>query len=189
MAFDERVYRVELCKSTAYHEAGHAVAAVALGVEVLGMHLYVLPNRPTAEDRIQRSAQVQISGLQSIVPDDQITIDVAGQVAEMIAGHRKRLSWRPNKKRLAELASARNQRERVELMSDGDRVRDNPGAKKAVRRAETILRENWPAVEVVAKALLDGVGARGHQSFTGDQILTMIRTAGCLQQPEAKARN
>lgn len=111
-------------ETRAYHVAGHAVVAAMLGAEVPPA---VLDTDPAA----------QLYDLVDPPPTDP-AINAAGQVAEVIAGVRKKVNWRyriPEAARMAALTPALQ--------------------KRAEWRAETFLRRRWRVVEAIARELLD----------------------------------
>lgn len=165
---DRRRFRhhVALLESTAYHEAGHAVAGLALGAPVEGMHVVYW------EDDREIAGQVQVINLgwerEEIV---DLTIDAAGEVAEKIAGFRKRYSFRgrPSNGRRA----------------DGERLHDSELRHEAIRRAEQILTDRWHEVEALAETLLEMVGQCGVANIGGRESIQVAMESG-RKRPEER---
>lgn len=77
----------ELIRATAIHEAGHAVVALALGVEVLGAELYQDEIKKSLNPNRDMSKRITVGGTwikkSTSSPCQHAIIDRAGMIAEL----------------------------------------------------------------------------------------------------------
>jgi hypothetical protein len=80
-----KVFLTQILAPVAIHEAGHAVVAECLGWPIAGSVQLEL-----REDVLRGTVEI------GDAPSERVYLAqiVAGQVAEKIAGHRKRISWK-----------------------------------------------------------------------------------------------
>lgn len=128
----------------AYHEAGHAVAAIALGTPVKRASLDRVTTwvRPGCE-RAQRNEAI---------------IALAGPLAED----------RYQSYSLNEQAALSGSVWRTDLDNALRRLRPADSLGLAVREARGLVRQNWTSIEVLAAALLD------RKALTGDEINAVL---------------
>lgn len=155
----------------AHHEAGHAVVAVSLGydVELLSLRAKRTESRMSGGRCITDSATGRTFCDSTSCQDqasrliDAVTVKVAGPVAERIAsGSTNRLGASSDYQGAAEL---------MYRLVDDDLQEGLVLLDSAIRRAETILRQDWPAVVGLADALLD------HRELNRDQVRQIIAEA------------
>lgn len=110
---------------SATHEAGHAVAAVVLGVTPQSVTLNIRGGATRLGDEVYALPEA-----------DYLTVVVAGTTAARMAGHR--------------MASFEHHDD-----GDGDLIADYPDRKvaRAIRRATALLKRHEPAVVAVAEQL------------------------------------
>ena len=134
---------------TAYHEAGHVVVAMALGLPVERVTI-----RPT--ETLRGSVRLDLPDYDApgpiLTPEQRVTIGIAelafslgGPIAEAIAfGAEDTGSWRDH----AEADAA------VDRTCDVAGVLSRQWRSWASARVESYLRQNWPLVERLVVALL-----------------------------------
>lgn len=158
--------------TTAYHEAGHAVAAMLLGIKTV--HVTIRPDHAAGSlghhrsgrmvwkrrlaDGGEQSAQIRARG------ENHTIYCLAGSVAENI--FRKKAGMRKNH------AGARadwNEVADIAVGLFGDLATANAFVRFAQLRAEGLMFQWWSNVEAVAKALLE------QETLTGDQVRSVIQ--------------
>jgi len=127
-------------RSTAYHEASHAVAAFERGLSVVYLSI-----RPHEDDAGRTAFDTQSEGFQRLAPFDCAIIKVAGEIgARMYAGEtRPVFNW------LSEGGDAEDAIAFIARVG-GDEL---DARHWAVVRAYALLRTRWDAVEELAALL------------------------------------
>jgi ATP-dependent Zn protease len=147
---------------TAYHEAGHAVMAVLCGqhvteVEIVGdaEHSGSVQSLRFAEED---ASEVDPS-IASAPTERRLLCTAAGMVAEaMVSGRR---GWDESCEDLDAAV-------RLAMQVVGDCERVIPYLESVREHTEDLLEKNWPAVEALARALMD----RGRMS--GDEVRRLL---------------
>jgi hypothetical protein len=141
----------------AYHEAGHAVAAFALGISAHNVSIVPDEKRGT-EGHVQYVDQI-------VTARDAATVSLAGPVAQEHRQRRKGI--RPSDY----LDDSLRARDFLREILPHDSV--TPLLKDLEQRARDIVasEEYWPAVEAVAEALVR------HRKMTGKQVAECIRNS------------
>lgn len=135
-----RVLRQEDVEGAAYHEAGHAVAAWALGRPV--PELSMVPDEETVGTC---SYAVWAGDEEEGGGEEEAAVSLAGAVAEEIAiGEYNEEIAEDDLLHAIGIAAE---------LHDDDEARD-AWLDRAQERAEAVLRRDWAAVEAVAEALL-----------------------------------
>lgn len=159
--------------STAYHEAGHAVAAYFENIKV--KQATIVPDDDffgmVTHQQIQKHIRDALE-FGSITPTKRartesfIIVSLAGSIAEQ--KHRGRSNY---------VGSAQDRHDAVELVSrlSGSEEEANAYLKWLHVRAANLIKIHWWAVDAVAKALLDS------ETLTGDELQQVIRTANSNQ--------
>jgi len=144
-------------ETTAYHEAGHAVVAHALGLRVetvsvledeesLGRASIPLPEGFQPDDQGEGSVDLM---------ERQLTATLAGAAAQrMFTGEDADLGGNDERGALSLLMSLGETSEEMSAVADA-----------ADGRAEAILREEWVAVEALAERLLEAGELTGYQAI------------------------
>ena len=154
--------------AAAHHEAGHATAGDLLGLFILEAVLHPglsCGGRVSIADR-------PISG-STVSVETALIYGLAGPVAESaFLGYSPRLDdftpWSTDRKWIQELLVARNACG-VRSVVDLPPLSSIPAVVAAMESAERLLRQNWAAVEAVARVLLtDG-------RVTGDGVRAALR--------------
>lgn len=147
--------------STAYHEAGHAVVAVALGWKVGSVSIE--PDADTSgrvdlrKNRRRRSFEYRIA---------RMTIALAGREAERRAGYRPRhFTAQSDYTAVAD--------EALDL-AGGDAIEANLFVKVAARRAARTVERHWTAIAALAKRL------HKEQTIDGSALVSWL---SCPQGP------
>lgn len=142
-------------EAIAYHETGHAVAMIALGVKVLDVTI----DRPDG----------QLGGCTRHVPGlppnngQGIVISLAGPVAQL---RRCPGSWLPDEySPLSDDAKANKVIAYIAKVDGGDAKKMRAAAEQ---KAARLVADHWPEIERVAETLLK----RG--TLTGDQIMELL---------------
>lgn len=174
--------RVPLDEQVAYHEAGHAVAFYVFGDGVEWVRIY----SPTAKERGGVKRRRKPPGLSDTKSRTmrEVLATMAGRVAERLHyGRRRRLHWLSSDGRACEeyieRLTGRHAVHAVGLNLPPEMVRENREHARLCRayekllehRTERLLRACWPAVDAVARALLD------ERKLTGARVRQLIREA------------
>lgn len=135
-----RVLRQEDVEGAAYHEAGHAVAARALGLPV--PDLSMIPDEDTVGTC---SYAVWVEADEDGRREDTAAVSLAGALAEEIA--------------VGEFNEEIAEDDLLHAIGLADEVTEAPDERdawldRAQDRAEEVLRRDWAAVEALAEALL-----------------------------------
>jgi len=144
---------------TCFHEAGHAVAAAALGLEVGDLHV----NADGVEATVGGGVQIGFAGHLSLI--DQSAVCFAGLEAELI--------WQGAPEDFVEFSDYWKFREleSVKCLSDKDRDKlENDG----YERANELLLKNGTAVVIVAHRLVQ----QGYMTATEFKHLTGTLESG-----------
>lgn len=156
---------------TAYHEAGHAVAACVLGVAIAIVALG--PERHAEEDSV--SGYIRFGPRPNdlaLTPEDPPTLELIEQ--HVIIDH---AGW-PAQERAtgvkAGIGRIYDETRSHEVLSRliPDETERRAFLARAEARALQIVTEHWPAVEAVAKALLL------QRRLSGDQVQAIFAAVG-----------
>lgn len=130
---------------TAYHEAGHAVVAYVNGARIFGVNVW------TTKDGVRGQCR-------SLASDDQtqLLIKLAGVQAESLRVGRNERHHRDNLRTLyVESHGLSDEQALAEAAGKHQRISsENLDALR--QQARAALRHDWPAVQAVARALLEG---------------------------------
>lgn len=163
-------------EATAYHEAGHAVAGVMLGVEFTVLSIVARGNKLGRVDfgPFRRRHAVQIRQVRSWTPEMQgyarsrqdrfVTVVLAGPCA-----HRHftpRGCWRQGGSSDIERAM-----EMLERQADGNRMMATAHFRLLWRRAEAVVNTYWVTIDAVAKAALE------HRRLSHQDVLQAMMDA------------
>ncbi len=138
-------------EATAYHEAGHAVAALALRVRF--KHVTIIPNEEEGEaghlELGRAHMNAMVTGADKVLRKHLI-ITLAGEACQAVReGGRLELpqgSYRSDRGTVGNLLLA---------YSPFDEVRQQVWFEEGEREALDLIRNRWSAVEAVASALLE----------------------------------
>lgn len=158
--------------STAYHEAGHAAAAIFQDIKI---------DRASIEEGDDYLGMVTTEGLGRVAraldraayDDDAITpnrrVYIEKRIIELLAGG---IAERKHKGRNNYRGSSEDRRFAVDLMlrlTGGDTEEAGKYFDWLYYRAERLIHGRWPFVEAIAQALLDKT------NLTSDEILQVVR--------------
>ncbi len=165
-------------KSIAYHEAGHAVAAVVLKRGV--RNVTIRPRNDYAGRLLQRTGVTETSSHKALRKD--LIITAAGPVAQarmskcstmrVLGGVRASGDREAIENMLNALGEFTLTQEYYAPLGKEISVQDmTAGTRRAISEARSLLREHWPAVERVAKALLK------HGRLTGTEVRALVQAS------------
>jgi hypothetical protein len=147
----------------AYHEAGHAVSAALLGIKVVrvcigpGRHGRTVRENPLYEFEGQTTDQIPQDRFNSIIFTGAVVI-VAGEEAQRIHDRNSIKDWQ-----------IRDDAEDLHgLMRNVDVQQRRPLERSVRRQCKALLKDNWAAVDRVARALLEKI------ELTGDEVAALI---------------
>ena len=147
---------------TAFHEAGHCVGAVIMGLRFLSLGVTIAWG-DDQEDSGNTFAVRPRGGTESDILKD-LTYLLCGGVAERILAA-------DDKHRVPGADADINEAEKV-LSSVVDEIRNAELRRRSYEQANTLLRENWAAVEAIASELIK------HRSLRPDRIKAIVNQHG-----------
>lgn len=146
----------------AYHEAGHAVAAHALGVEVEGVSI-VEDEGSLGRSTTPLPENFDLSGEGAdAVLENHLITGVAGAASEeLLTGELSELTGK-DLEGVVELL--------MSLSDTGASVKVD--SEEALDKAKSILRDNWSSVQALAEALLE------HEELDREGVLEVLEETG-----------
>lgn len=137
--------RLDWRARTAFHEAGHVVASVALGRKVRSATIVPEGNRlgSVQTSRLRRLDPAATDRSMRMTIEREVMILLAGSVAEQLAG-------------AGPHGGRRDRRDALALVGflSGSASEEETYVRWLRERTRTLLRIHWPAVKAVTKALL-----------------------------------
>jgi len=171
------VVKVDERKRSAYHEAGHAVAAYYRGIPIEGVDIVPTEERKGVVKLSDFPANWDVGAYGEAMYAryfGQVIVNMAGVLAvEKLTGSPTG-PLDPNR-HLGVIGS-----DWWGLGHLSGQVRPDD-LQRAYDEAKQVLRENWPAVEAVARALLE------HGNLDKGALYAVLEKAGCSQDEEAVA--
>lgn len=143
---------------TAYHEAGHAVMAQLCGQQITRVEIVGDADHSGSVDSLRFPADPSSDG-GSVAIEDRLRCTLAGMVAEAMVSGRE--NWDEKSEDL-DLAV----RLAMQLVDDCEAVL--PLLEDLRREIEEILRDQWPAVELLAIELLH------KKALTGSEVRRLL---------------
>lgn len=163
-------------RGPAHHEAGHAVAREVLGLRTALVELYV-----DAETR-QWTGQLIAGGDPEPPPDDLTRREVVALLAGLAADERfTEIPAAPFGHAGGDYGDAHRRLMKEGLDGDERRAR----IEELEEEARRLVEENWPAVEAVADALLEGVDSRRNGIVMGDRLTELVVEMSGAAEEEA----
>jgi ATP-dependent Zn protease len=158
-------------EKTAYHEAGHAVLAVLLGVGLKAAGVSIVPHEP------DREGMNKVPSLGHCAVDMNDSVKMFQFVSICLAGHVAQNLFRPRSSHWLELGGRGSDFYRAVTVLEASRksksIEDGRWTDSYIRivqkETKKLLRKQWHAVQTLASALLE------RKTLTGQEAEAIVK--------------